>query len=248
MQPFQGAVALVTGGSRGLGRAIALKLAQKGADVAVNYRAAAAQAAAVAAEIAALGRRAVTVQADVSRVDEARRLVAAAAAALGPITILVNNAGIVRLQSPGDITEQDWDELMSVNLKSAFFVSQAVLPGMLAAGWGRILNLSSTAAHTGGAAGAHYAASKAGLIGLTHHLAARVAKQGITVNAIAPALIETDMISTDMGNADLRAMSDRIPVGRLGTAEELAQLAVALAQNGYVTGQTVSANGGLYMT
>jgi 3-oxoacyl-[acyl-carrier protein] reductase len=239
----QGAVALVTGGSRGLGRAIALKLAQAGADVAVNYRARAEQADAVVAQVRGLGRRAAAIRADVAQVEEARGLVSTVAAALGPVTILVNNAGIARIQSPADITEQDWDELLAVNLKSAFFVTQAVLPGMRAAGWGRIINLSSTAAHTGGLVGAHYAASKAGLIGLTHHLAGHVAKQGITVNAIAPALIETDMVS-----ADLRARSDRIPVGRLGAADEVAQLALALVQNAYVTGQTVSVNGGVYMT
>jgi len=243
MDRLQGSVALVTGASRGLGRAIAMAFARAGADVAVNYRSRELDAATVVDDIRRLGGRAVAIRADVSRVDEVRRLVSEVSAALGPVTILVNNAGIARVQAPADITEGDWDEILAVNLKSAFFVAQAVLPGMRAAGWGRILNLSSTAAHTGGIVGPHYAASKAGLIGLTHSLASLLAKDRITVNAIAPALVETDMVADG-----LKVSPDRIPVGRFGRPDEVARIALALVQNGYVTGQTVSVNGGLYMT
>jgi 3-oxoacyl-[acyl-carrier protein] reductase len=243
MTDLQNAIALVTGASRGLGRAIAVGLAEIGVDVVVNYRAREDEAQACADEIRRRARRAAVVRADVSRVDEARRLVREAEAALGPITILINNAGIARTQGLEEVTEADWDELIDVNLKSAFFVSQAVLPAMRAARWGRIINISSTAAHVGGVVGPHYAASKAGLIGLTHFFASRLARDGITVNAIAPALVRTDMLIQD-----LKASAERIPVGRFGTPTEVASIVLSLLQNAYVTGQTISVNGGIYMT
>jgi len=217
MADLQKANALVTGASRGIGRAIALGLAEIGVDVAINYRVQEDEAKACADEIRRLARRVAIVRADVSRVDEARRLVREAEAALGPITILINNAGIARTQELGEVTEADWDEVLDVNLKSAFFVSQAVLPAMRAARWGRIINISSTAAHVGGVVGPHYAASKAGLIGLTHFFASRLARDGITVNAIAPALVRTDMLIQD-----LKVSAERIPVGRFGTPTEVA--------------------------
>ncbi|MGA2843324.1 MAG: 3-oxoacyl-ACP reductase family protein [Steroidobacteraceae bacterium] len=243
MADLQNAIALVTGASRGLGRAIALGLAEMGVDVVVNYRVREDEAQACADEIRRRARRAAIVRADVSRVDEARRLVREAEAALGPITILINNAGIARTQGLDDVTEADWDELIDVNLKSAFFVSQAVLPAMRAARWGRIINISSTAAHVGGVVGPHYAASKAGLIGLTHFFASRLARDGITVNAIAPALIRTDMLIQD-----LKVSAERIPVGRFGAPNEVASMVLSLVQNAYITGQTISVNGGVYMT
>jgi 3-oxoacyl-[acyl-carrier protein] reductase len=236
-------VALVTGSSRGLGRSIALALAAAGADVAVNYRTNRQQADAVAAEIRKLGRRAIAVGADVSQQVEVTKLVAETKAQLGVVTILVNNAGIARVEPIEAIDEQNWDEMIAINLKSAFLVTKAVLPGMREAGWGRILNMSSVAAQIGGIVGPHYAASKAGLIGLTHWLAAHLAKQNITANALAPALVESDMIT-----ADLRARPDRIPIGRFGKPEELAAIAVSILANGYVTGQTININGGLYMS
>jgi len=162
---------------------------------------------------------------------------------LGPVAILVNNVGITRPQPVGEITEQDWDEIIAVNLKSVFLVTQAVLPKMRAARWGRMVNLSSVAAQTGGVVGPHYAASKAGILGLTHSYANLLAKEGITVNAIAPALIETEMVT---GNPNAR--SDLIPVGRFGTVDEVADVVVMLARNGYVTGQTINVNGGWYMS
>jgi 3-oxoacyl-[acyl-carrier protein] reductase len=241
MEKLNEQVALVTGASRGIGAAIALALAQAGADVAVNYRTHAEAAEAVCAEITALGRRALAIGADVSNSAEVRTLVATAERALGPIGILVNNAGIARPQPLEEITEADWDELLSVNLKSAFLVTQAVVPGMRARQWGRILNVSSVAAQTGGVVGPHYAASKAGMHGLTHSYASLLAREGITVNTIAPALVETDMVRNNP-----RARPDLIPVGRLGDVDEVASVAVMLAGNGYITGQTLNVNGGWY--
>jgi 3-oxoacyl-[acyl-carrier protein] reductase len=235
-------VALVTGASRGIGRGIALALAAAGADVAVNCRAREREAAEVASEVKRRGRRSVVVPADVAVAGDVARMVRAVEDGLGAVTILVNNAGIARPLAVDRITEADWEETIDVNLKSAFLVTQAVLPGMRAQGWGRIVNVSSVAAQLGGIVGPHYAASKAGVLGLTHSYAALLAAEGITVNAIAPALIETDMIA---GNP--KARPERIPAGRFGTVEEVAQVAVMLAGNGFITGQTVNVNGGFYM-
>jgi 3-oxoacyl-[acyl-carrier protein] reductase len=233
----------VTGGSRGIGRAAALALAQAGADVAVNFQHRDAEAQAVSRQIEGAGRRALPVKADVSKAAEVARMVAQVEKGLGGVDILVNNAGISRPQPLAEITEQDWDDILAVNLKSMFLVSQAVLPGMRQRKWGRIINLSSVAAQLGGVIGPHYAASKAGAIGLTHSYAALLAKEGISVNAIAPALIETEMITSNP-----KARPDLIPVGRFGTVEEVADVVVMLAANGYMTGQTISVNGGWYMT
>ena len=182
---------------------------------------------------------AIALQADVSRANEVARMIAQ----IGEIDILVNNAGIARVQAIEEITENDWDELLAVNLKSCFLVTQAVLPGMRARQWGRIINLSSVAAHVGGVVGAHYAASKAGMLGLTHFYASRLAREGITVNAISPALIETDMVRSNPN-----ASPERIPVGRFGAVDEVSDVVVMLARNGYITGQTLHVNGGWYMS
>lgn len=242
-QSLPGKVALVTGGSRGIGRAAALALAEAGASLAVNYRTHPEDAAAVCAQIIDRGGQAIAVRADVSVATEVATLVAQVQRELGPVAVLVNNAGITRPEPLDTITEQSWDEVLAINLKSVFLVSQAVLPGMRAAGWGRIVNLSSVAAQLGGVVGPHYAASKAGILGLTHSYAALLAKSGIAVNAIAPALIDTDMIRSNP-----HARADLIPVGRFGTVEEVADLVVLLASNGYITGQTINVNGGWYMS
>ena len=240
---LDGKVALVTGASRGIGRAIAIALAQAGADVAVNFVGHETEARKVCSEIQSLGRRSLAIKADVSVSSEVSTMVAQAEGELGPISILVNNAGISRPQPLDQITERDWDEILTVNLKSMFLVTQAVLPGMRKRRWGRIINLSSVAAQLGGVIGPHYAASKAGCLGLTHSYAALLAKEGITVNAIAPALIETEMITSNP-----KARPDIIPLGRFGTVEETADVAVMLAGNGYITGQTINVNGGWYMS
>lgn len=243
MDDLHGRVALVTGASRGIGRAIALALAEAGADVAINYRSRADQALEVERRIGRMGRRCAAIQADVSARDEVARLIQTVADRLGPAGILVNNAGVAHPQALEQITEQDWDEIIDVNLKSCFLVTQAVLPGMRARQWGRIVNLSSVAAQVGGIVGPHYAASKAGMLGLTRYYASHLAREGIRVNAIAPALIETDMVTSNPN-----AQSGRIPVGRFGTAEEVAEVAVMLVRNDYINGQTIHVNGGWFMS
>ena len=220
MDGLNGRVALVTGASRGIGRAIAMALARKGADVAVNARRQLEKAEEVAAAIRALGRRSIVVGADVSVAEEVTRAVAAVEQGLGAIDVLVNNAGIARPLAIEQISLRDWEETLAVNLTSIFLVTQAVLPGMRARRWGRIINVSSTAAQLGGVVGPHYAASKAGILGLTHGYAARLAQQGITVNAIAPALVATDMIGDNP-----RVRPEMIPVGRFGTSEEVGEVA-----------------------
>ncbi|MBV9490434.1 MAG: SDR family oxidoreductase [Verrucomicrobia bacterium] len=243
MESLTSRIALVTGASRGIGRESALALAAAGADVAVNYRSRQDEAEQTCARIRELKRRCVAIRADVSVAAEVTRLITAVESELGPASILVNNAGISRPQPVGEITESDWDDLIRVNLKSVFLVTQAVLPGMRAEHWGRIINISSTAAQTGGVIGPHYAASKAGMLGLTHAYASLLVKEGITANAIAPALIETDMLEGIRTKA-----ADLIPVGRFGRAEEVADVVVMLARNGYITGQTINVNGGYYMS
>jgi 3-oxoacyl-[acyl-carrier protein] reductase len=243
MNDLKSRVALVTGASRGIGAGIAVALATAGADVAINYREQGVAAQSVCAEIASLGQKAIALQADVSRAEEITRMVLEVEASLGKVDILVNNAAIAQPRPFEEISESEWDEILRVNLKSVFLVTQAVIAGMRKRKWGRIINLSSVAAQTGGAVGAHYAASKAGIIGLTHSCASSFIKDGITVNAIAPALIETDMVTSNP-NASPRL----IPMGHFGKVDDVASIAVMLASNEYITGQTISVNGGWYMT
>jgi 3-oxoacyl-[acyl-carrier protein] reductase len=235
-----GRTALVTGASRGIGAAIALALAEAGAAVAINYRERAAEAESVAATVAALGRRAISVAADVSNGETVAAMVRTTTEKLGAPDILVNNAGIALIRGIDDLTEADFDRTISTNLKSAFLCTQAVLPHMRAQGWGRIVNISSGAARGAGGVGLHYNASKAGLEGLTRGYAARLVKQCITVNAVAPSLIETDMV-----RSGLASTASRIPLGRFGTSEEVAQVVLMLVGNAYMTGQTVALSGGM---
>jgi 3-oxoacyl-[acyl-carrier protein] reductase len=239
MQDLGGHVALVTGASRGIGAAVALALAGAGASVAVNYRERADDARAVVAKIAASGGRAIAVAADVSRGAAVATMIDHVTNALGPIDILINNAGIAIVRGVDDLTEAEFDLTISVNLKSAFLCTQAVLPSMRARQWGRIVNISSGAARGAGAIGVHYNASKAGMEGLTRGYAARLVKEGITVNAVAPSLIETDMMR---GRTDL---ARNIPLGRMGQANEVAQAVLMVIGNDYMTGQTILLNGGM---
>jgi 3-oxoacyl-[acyl-carrier protein] reductase len=243
MNDLKGRIALVTGASRGIGRAIALSLATAGADVILNFLTRAAEAQAVEAEILQLRRRCVCIQADVSVASEVERLAGEAEKSMGAVDVLVNNAGIARQQALDQVTESDWDELIAVNLKSCFLVTQAFVPAMRTRKWGRIINISSVAAQIGGVVGPHYAASKAGMLGLTHYYARYLAADGITVNAIAPALIETEMTRTNV-----KASTANIPMGRFGSVEEVSDIALLLATNGYITGQTIHANGGWVMS
>jgi len=238
-----GKVALVTGSSRGIGRQIAFELAREGAFLAIHYNKREEAAKQLSAEIAKLGTECITVKADLSRNEDIQKLVSAVTKDLGSVEILVNNAGISKPQKLQDITENDWDEIIELNLKAAFLITQAVLPKMRERKWGRIIYISSVAAQLGGVIGPHYAASKAGLIGLTHSYANILSKEGITVNAIAPALIATEMVTKNKN-----ARPDLIPVGRFGTVEEVAGVVVAVVCNGYITGQTINVNGGWYMS
>ena len=234
-----GHIALVTGASRGIGAAIAIALAEAGAAVAVNYRERADDAETVVGKIRGMGGRAIAIAADVSQAAAVARMADQDASALGPIDILVNNAGLAIVRGIDDLTESDFDVTIAVNLKSAFLCTQAVLPGMRAKKWGRIVNISSGAARGAGAIGVHYNASKAGMEGLTRGYAARLVKEGITVNAVAPSLIETDMMR---GRSDL---ASRIPLGRLGHPDEVAKAALSVLGNDYMTGQTIVLNGGM---
>jgi 3-oxoacyl-[acyl-carrier protein] reductase len=234
-----GHIALVTGASRGIGAAIAVALVEAGATVAVNYRERADDAETVVGNIKGMGGRAIAIAADVSQAASVAKMVDRVASELGPIDILVNNAGIAIVRGIDDLTETDFDATIAVNLKSAFLCTQAVLPAMRAKKWGRIVNISSGAARGAGAIGVHYNASKAGLEGLTRGYAARLVKEGITVNAVAPSLIETDMMR---GRSDL---ASRIPLGRLGHPDEVAKATLFVLGNGYMTGQTIVLNGGM---
>lgn len=236
-------VALVTGGGRGIGKAIARGLAAAGAAVAVNYRERADTAEATLAEIEAGGGRAGAFRADVSVAAEVGRLVEAVERALGPIDILINNAGVSRPAELEELTEADFDRTIRENLKSAFLCTQAVLPGMRARGFGRIVMISSGAARAAGVVGVHYNASKAGMEGLARGYAARVVKDGVTVNAVAPSLIATEMIKPHR-----TANVARIPVGRLGEVEEIASVVLMVVGNAYMTGQTIAVNGGMYFS
>src|SRR5258705_1617806 len=194
MQDLRGRTALVTGGSRGIGAAIVRALAEAGAAVGINYREGAGEADALVKQISGAGGRAIAIAADVSQSDAVSKTIDRVKSELGPIDILVNNAGIAIVRGVDDLSEEDFDRTIAVNLKSVFLCTQAVLPDMRARRWGRIVNISSGAARGAGAIGPHYNASKAGIEGLTRGYAARLVKEGITVNAVAPSLIETDMM------------------------------------------------------
>ncbi|HET7608670.1 MAG TPA: 3-oxoacyl-ACP reductase family protein, partial [Gammaproteobacteria bacterium] len=234
-------IALVTGGGRGIGNAIALALAEEGCDVAVNYVSREADARQTAEAIEALGRRSLVVRGDVAKSADVAALVAAVEKQLGPVDILVNNAGRAAFESLEQMTEASWNDTIQVNLTSVFLMTQAVLPGMRARKWGRVINLTSVAAQAGSVLAVHYSAAKAGVIAATKSYARLLAKEGVTVNAISPALIGTEMVAS---NPHIKP--DMIPVGRFGRVEECADVAVLLARNGYITGQTISVNGGMY--
>ncbi len=242
MDDLSGKVALVTGASRGIGRAVAAALAGAGTCVAINYYAREEEARETLALVRKTGQRGILVKADVSNSSQISEMIRTVEHELGRVQILVNNAGIAIRKSIDEITEQDWDRVLDVNLKSAFLITQAVFQGMRELHWGRIINISSTAAQTGGITAAPYVASKAGLWGLSHYYASQLIKDGVTVNTVTPALIETDMVR------EIDAIPGRIPVGRFGKVEEVADVVLMLAQNGYITGQTINVNGGLYFS
>lgn len=246
---LQGKVCFVTGGSRGIGRAIVTAMAEAGADVAFTYR----NSKELADEVARIvsecnGVRCRAYQADVSVANETENVVRQVISELGPISILVNNAGINRDKSFLKLTKAMWDEVMSVNLDGVFYTTQIVLQGMVGSGWGRIINISSIVGQTGNFGQVNYAATKGAIISLTESLARELARKGITVNAVAPGFIETDMVSgmPEEAVAQVKAMT---PVGRLGQPKEIADAVVFLAspKSGFVTGQVLGVNGGMYM-
>jgi 3-oxoacyl-[acyl-carrier protein] reductase len=241
-QGLAGRVALITGASGGIGQALGRRLAAEGVRLALAYGANGAPAEDLAAEILAAGGQALPIQGDLRGAEAPATLIAATEDRLGPVDVLVSNAGLGRRQALEEIASSDFDDILAVNLRSPFLLAQRVVPGMRERGFGRILFISSVAAFTGGSVGPHYAASKAGLHGLTHYLAVRLAGHGITVNALAPALVTgTAMLP---GNPEeLRA---RIPVGRLGQPAEVADLAVAVLRNAYLTNQVIGLDGGMY--
>jgi 3-oxoacyl-[acyl-carrier protein] reductase len=239
------AVALITGGSRGIGAATAVRLAQDGHDIALAYRSDAQAAERVAADVRALGTTAVTFAGDMSELDAPAALVSAVERELGPVEILIANAGIndPMEQDPRKIDAAVWDRVMAINLRAPFLTARAVIGGMMERGFGRIVLLSSVAAYTGGIVGPHYAASKAALHGLAHSLSQFASGHGVTVNVVAPALIATDMMPADQGA--LEQLAGRIPVGRLGRSDEVADLIAAIVRNPYLTNQSILIDGGI---
>lgn len=245
MSDLTNRVALVTGGARGIGQAIAVALAKEGAAVMVNYRERAGEAASVVAAIQRSGGRAAAIATDVSIADAVRRMIQEVEARLGPIDILINNAGMAAERGLDDITEDDFDRAIAVILKSAFLCTQAVLPGMRARRWGRIVNISSIGARVGaGSVSVAYGAAKAGLEGLTRAYAVRLAADGVTVNAVAPGLVDTEMGQPLIAAGGVA----RIPVGRAGTGEEIAQAVLLLVSDAFITGQTLAVNGGALLS
>jgi 3-oxoacyl-[acyl-carrier protein] reductase len=241
MFELENRVALVTGGSRGIGKGVALALGKAGAAVAVNYRERGAEANAVVEAVRKGSGRAAAFRGDVSLRIDVQSLVSDVEKQLGRIDVLVNNAGVAVARGLVDMTEEDFDRDIAVNLKSAFLCTQAVLPGMRARRWGRIVNISSIGARVGaGSVSVAYGASKAGLEGLTRGYALRLAREGVTVNAVAPGLIDTEM-----GKPLLEAgVTARIPMSRAGTADEIGQAVLLIVSNGFMTGQTIAVNGG----
>ena len=245
---LKGKVSLVSGSSRGIGRASAVLLAEAGSDVVVNYLANADAAEAVVEQIKGIGRRAIAVKADVSDRAETNSMVEKAQEELGPIQILVNNAGITRDRSFLKMSAEQWNEVLLVNLDGAFNLTGKMLPHMVEEKWGRIINMSSIVAQMGNFGQSNYAVAKGGLIAFTKSLAREVARKGITVNAIAPGFIETDMTAV-VPEESLDVVRKLTPMARLGTAEEVAIAVRFLAHPmaSFITGEVVKVNGGLHM-
>ncbi|RKD24168.1 3-oxoacyl-[acyl-carrier-protein] reductase [Ammoniphilus oxalaticus] len=242
-------VAVVTGASRGIGRAIALSLAKAGADIVVNYAGSEQAAREVAAEVEKLGRRALVIQADVADAQQVDQMVQQTLDAFEKIDILVNNAGVTRDNLLMRMKDEEWDEVISTNLKGVYHCTKAVTRPMMRKRAGRIINIASVVASLGNAGQANYVAAKAGVIGLTKAVAREVATRGITVNAVAPGFIETDM-TAQLSEEIQTGLKTQIPLQRLGKPEDIAAMVCFLAtdQASYITGQTIHVDGGMYMS
>lgn len=244
---LEGKVALVTGASRGIGKAIALEIARHGAAVAVNYVSSKALADAAVGEIEALGGRAVALQADVSNADECQRLAEATETALGPIDILVNNAGIVRPRMVHRMSTEEWDDVLSANLDSAFYLTGPVVRGMRERRYGRVINIASVMGQMAKIGSANYSAAKAGLIAFTRATALELAPYNITVNAVCPGWIMTDL-NAKLEPEQREQLLRGIPLGRFGEVEDVARMVRFLLTEGdWITGQQLNVNGGEYM-
>jgi acetoacetyl-CoA reductase len=241
-----GKVALVTGASRGIGHAIALELARRGADVAVNYHASHDEAEELVQQICDMGRRAIVAQGQIGDPTEARAIVKRVQEELGRLDILVNNAGITRDHSIRKITDAEWHEVISVNLDGTYYMTSAAIPGMIDRKFGRIISISSYVAEAGNFGQANYAASKGGIIAFTRTIALELAKYNITANCVAPGFTLTDMLSHVPEEVQAQIKS-RIPMGRFGSVEDVAKATGFLAADAdYITGETLNVNGGVY--
>ncbi len=247
MQDLKGKVAIVTGASRGIGQCIAVQLAQRGADVAINYRSREADAQTVAQQIENEGARAMSIKADLSQMPEARDLVRRVHDEWGHVDILVNNAGITRDKTMKKLTDDDWQEVLDTNLGSVYATCSEVLPMMMAQEYGRIVNITSFVGQAGNFGQANYAASKGGIIAFTKTMALEMARYNITVNAIAPGFTETEMLAQVPQDIRDKIMA-RVPMGRFGQPDEIARAVVfVVAEGDYITGQQINVNGGVYM-
>ncbi|HEV2583903.1 MAG TPA: 3-oxoacyl-[acyl-carrier-protein] reductase [Ktedonobacteraceae bacterium] len=246
--PLAGKVALVTGSSQGIGRATALRLAQSGADIVINYRSNVSAAEDTRSSIEAMGRRCIAVQADVSQEEDVYRLFSEANTAMGVASILVNNAGTTRDKLIIQMSLADFEYVLNTNLRSAFLCTKAALRGMMRARWGRIVNISSPSGLLGNAGQANYSASKAAIVALTISTAREMASRNITANAIAPGFIPTELTST-LTDQQRQLMLEATPLGRFGTAEEIAAAIhfLCLPESGYITGQILCVDGGMAM-